>query len=489
MLFALIMLIGASFDCSSSGITEAPASAARFSYDAAEPKGRRKAPAIKHAVEDQLLDRANRSKVQANARDIQRNFAIAAWMIRKHLDYVSTFDFHMRTEDDGLNEHIEWLWEQWSRPQNCDVASRHPLDKIFRLAEARRTVDGDVGLLKLTSGMLQAIESDRIRDPQGQGPFMPQDNGAKWLHGVKVNDVGRALAYAVHSRTGINSYRFERTVSAANLCLFGYFDRFDQVRGVSPILSALNPLRDTYEALEYALLKAKVAQLFAIAFFRQADQSSGELSGGVAADGSEDKSNYVVDFGGGPIKLDLDPGDDVKFLESETPSTQFQDFVQTAVMIALKALDLPFVAFREDFTNFYGARAAWQQYERACQDKWNDARELRRKITIWKLVGWVLDGSIKLKKSQTIDDLWFEHVPRGFPFWDPAKEVNGAVQSIKAGLDNPQRICRSTGSDFKDNIDQIAKANAYAKQKGVTLEFALAPVVVEKAKPEDGADG
>lgn len=480
MLLPFLMLLCSSVDVRTEGLAEVAPRTAAFSYDVADSTNRRKSPAVKHGAEDLVLDPAKRSKVNANAEDIRRNFAIAAWMVRKHLDYVSTFDFHARTEDEGLNREIESLMESYARPHNCDVAARHPLAKMFRLAEARRTVQGDVGLLKLDDGTLQAIEGDRIRDPSGQGPFLPRDSaGARWIHGVKVNDAGRALAYAIHRRTGLNSYEFERSVAAGNLCLFGYFDRFDQVRGVSPITAALNPLRDTYEALEYALVKAKVTQLFALAFFRDADASGGEISGGADAAGNEDKSSYEVDFGKGPIKLDLEPGDRAEFLESKTPSTEFQNFTQVAVMIALKALDLPYSFYAEDFTNFFGSRSAWLHYARACEDKWNDARELRRKLTVWRLGLWVLDGTLPLAKSQTLDDLAFEWVPRGMPWWDPSKEVNGAVQEIMAGLNNPQRICRERGVDYFDNIDQIAKALQYAADKKVPVEFAFQPVAAE----------
>lgn len=477
MLFAFLMLATTvTFD--SAGVRETPPPAtAQFAYDAIDAKNKRKTPAIKHGSEDLLLKPADRSKLTANARDIARNYAVAAWMIRKHLDYVSTFDFQMRTDDDGLNKAIETLWDEWSRPHNCDVASRHTLSQMLRLAEARRTVDGDVGFMKLASGELQAIESDRVRDPTGQGPFMPADpaEGTKWIHGVKCDDTGRALAYAVHKRTGINSYQFERSVSASRMCWFGYYDRFDQVRGVSPLSTALNPLRDTYEAMDYAIIKAKVSQLFGIKFTRAASESPGELTPGVDADGNEDKSKYQVDFGRNGLMLDLEPGDDAAFLESQTPSTQFQEFMKVSINISLKALDLPYSFWDESFTNFFGSRGAFLHYRKSCKSKWESAIELRRKLAVWRLSLWVLDGSIPLKKSQTVRDLAFEFIPEGFPWWDPSKEINGAIQEVKAGFNTPQRICRERGTDFFDNVDDIAKAMKHAEERKVPLEFALQP--------------
>lgn len=478
MLVFVLMLAATTFTCDPAGVRETrPASPARFGYDAIDGSQRKQGKML-NGAEDLVLKPSDRQKLLSNARDLSRNAALFAWCVRKHLDYVSTFDFHARTGDKDLDAEIERLMAEWSRPHHCDVASRHPLAKLLRLGEARRVIDGDVGYVKLAAGELQAIESDRVRDPSGQGPFLPAEptNGAKWIHGVKCDPNGRALAYAVHRRTGLNSYEFERTIPASRMCWFGYYDRLDQVRGISPIAAAINDFRDTYSVLELARLKAKVVQFFALAIYREASASIGELSKTTDADGNIDKSTSEVDLGKGPALLDFKPGHKAEFLESKHPSTEFQAFVNVSIGIGLKALDLPFSFYDESFTNFFGSRAAWLHYQRACEDKWADAIELRRKITVWRLMLWVLDGTLPLKKSQTLADLRFEWVPRGMPWWDPTKEINGAIQEIGIGANTPQRVCRERGSgDFYDNVDQIAQAMKYAKEKGVPLEFALQP--------------
>jgi len=439
-------------------------------YDATEPKGRRKAPTPTARSEDQILDANKRAKLTANARDIQRNFAIAGWMIRRHLDYVASFQFHSRTGNVELDMQIEQLMEQWFRPYNCDVAGRHRFENLIRLAEARAVVDGDVGLMKLASGHLQAIESDRIRNPIGVS------NGFEnWLHGVKVDGAGRALAYSIHRRTSLGTFEQDKIVSAANFCLHGYFDRFDQVRGISPLAAALDPLRDVYEGFTYALAKAKVSQLFAMLITRKALDSPGAVSPEIDPETGEpldSRGKYSVDFGRGPVLLDMDPNDDAKFLESSTPSTQFQEFSQLMVMVAAKALDIPYSFFDESHTNFFGSRGAWLHYERSCQHKQANLLELLRRLTLWRLTLWLLDGSLTLPKGMTIGDLAWEWVPIGMPWWDPAKEIRGDLMAIAAGLDNPQRITKERGrGDWYDNIDRIAEARAYAKSKNVPLSF------------------
>ena len=134
-------------------------------------------------------------------RDIQRNYALAAWAIRKHLDFVSSFTFDSRNNDEGLDTRIEELMEWWMRSENCEVTGRHPFRRCMRLAEARRTVDGDVFWMKLDDGRVQAVEGDRVRNPLDLPPGLVK-SAERMTHGVKTDAAGRPLAYCVCKRTG-----------------------------------------------------------------------------------------------------------------------------------------------------------------------------------------------------------------------------------------------------------------------------------------------
>lgn len=364
-----------------------------------------------------------------------------------------------------------------NRPANADVAGKFSREKLFRLAEMRRVLDGDTLLVKLNDGRLQGIQADLIEDPADK------KDDEEWINGVLVTAVGRALSYAVKVRKGYTESKPDRRIDSTNAIHYGFFDRYaaDQVRGFSPLVAALNPLRDVYENFDYALAKAKVSQLFALAFYRDAvepwDDTEEEITTAVDESGNEVQvtTGYKVDFGKGPMTLDLNDGDRAEFLESKTPSTEFQSFTQLIIQVALKALDIPFSFYDESHTNFFGSRAAWLHYERSCRDKRDDQLEMRRNYTVWKLRIWIRDGRLVLPAGMTISDCTFEWQARGMPWWDPSKEVAGNVAAIGAGLDTPQRICKAADSDFYDNIDQIAEAQAYAKSKGVELKFNAQP--------------
>ena len=101
----------------------------RFAYDATVDKHRRQPPPSSTKDEDLILKPADRRKLVAQSRDIHRNFTIAGWMIRKHLDYTSTFAFQDRTGSKELDDQIEELFAWWMRPRARSTGLTPPARK------------------------------------------------------------------------------------------------------------------------------------------------------------------------------------------------------------------------------------------------------------------------------------------------------------------------------------------------------------------------
>jgi len=427
-------------------------------YHAITSTGKRKAASAITKHEDEQLRNRDRHRMIGTGRELNRNFAIFAWVVRKHLDYVTQFDFQMRSDDTSLDHEVEKLMKEWWRPANCDVAGRHAFPKFLRMLEARRTIDGDVFTLKRSNGSLQAIEADLIRQPDRIPP------GQRWFNGCHVNNDGRVLRWSLHNREENGQYKFSKFVRASRMCQHANFDRFDQVRGISPLAAAYNSFQDVYEGIDFALAKMKVEQLFAMVVTSADSAGIGEYT--------KTGNDYDVDFGRGPVKLEMDPGDDAKFLKTDNPGSKTQEFIHTVIGIAMKSLDLPFNFYDESHTNFFGSRAAWLLYDRSCHAKRQDVLELLRKITTWRMQLWIQDGQLQLPRGMTLRDIPFEWVSRGMPWWDPAKEVRGDLEAISAGLDNPYRVCKERGrGEYEDNILQIAKAQEFAEAQGVNVSF------------------
>ena len=76
----------------------------QFEYQAVQDKGRRQAPKSRVYHESEVLTPVKRVKLQATTQDQARNQSLVAWMVRKHLDYVSKFHFSFRTDKDRLTQ-------------------------------------------------------------------------------------------------------------------------------------------------------------------------------------------------------------------------------------------------------------------------------------------------------------------------------------------------------------------------------------------------
>ena len=214
-----------------------------------------------------------------------------------------------------------------------------------------------------------------------------------------------------------------------------------------------------------------------LAFYRENAAQMGD----VTEDG--EGTQYKVDFGKGPVLLDLDPGDRAEFLESASPANEFQAFQQAMIGAALKALDLPYSFYDESFTNFYGSRAALLHYVKGAQSKRQDMRELLDRITGWRLSLAVAEGALELPAGWTMGNLSWEWIADGVVWWDPSKDIAADVAALEAGLRTRSEIRKERyGDDWRDVVDALAAENAYAEAAGLTLGAAkpMAPAMPEQ---------
>jgi capsid protein len=453
-----------------------------FGYDATVATPRRKAPTADMRSEDEVLRSLQRDTLVSSARDAKRNWAIAAWMIRQHLDFVSEFSLQVQTLNKTFNEAAEKLIARWSERKNCHVAGRHPLGQLVRMAECCRTLDGDDLIELLKNNTINLIRGDRIRNPRGAA------NSKEWINGIKLDPLtGRPLTYQIHSRTLGGSFLPEKQLPARNAIHHGYFDDPEQVRGVSPLASGINTMRDVYEGIEAASARLKIEQILGVAVIKQPDTDANPFQGNAQytdVDGeseeetaeriADENKRGLVDYGKGVFQWEMLPGEDVKTIAGNMPSSNAQAFLQICIDITLRAMDIPPSFMDPARTNFFGSRGALQLYQRSCRSKQAGNQELLDELTTWRLRAAIIDGELDLPRGWLLDELEWLWVPRGIPWWDRAKEVTGDIKAIAAGLDTPQNVCLEHGTGtFEDNVDALAVALQYSQEKLGPLGFAL----------------
>ncbi len=483
----------------------------QFGYAAIEDKQRRKSPSRRVRHEQIELPSKKRQKLQATAQEQARNHSLVAWMVRKHLDYVSKFHISFRTEQDDLDKLVNRIFKWHGHPRNLDFMGRFGRDEFFRLFEMEKVLAGDAGIILLDDLKLQALESDLI----AQGTLPREASEAvkdQWKKindaGILVDDFGRPTGYAICERGPKGNEHIFHHVEDRDKVLFdGYWTRFgSQWRGVSPLSTAINTVADIHEGMEFNQIKAKMHALFGVAILKKATEDGGDM--GFAAGekvGTEpeegETSLYAPDNADKSLDprtinmLELDPDEDVKMIESGTPSSEFVEGTHLFVHIAMLALDIPVTTFDSRRSSFSARIADLNEYEVSCDAKRTKNRYIRQAYSDWVLSEIWNDDASPWGLRQVANAAGFNRlrelqeeitwVPSGAPWLDKLKQIQGDELAISLCLDNSIDAARRKGGDVFHNIDQQAKVIEYAKAKGVPIVSHRAADVTAAAEAEN----
>lgn len=488
--------------------------ATKFEYDAVVDSNRRRKPYNKLHAEHVILPQHKRKKLLATVQDQVRNSSMAAWMIRRHLDYVSQFKLQFRSGNEALDSAVYKLFHRHARPSNFDIAGRLGREEMFRMFELEKVVSGDAAMIKLEGGKLQAIESDLIAYPQSgkwdaarneysnldheQLRYVNRQNGVV----MDAESAGRVAQYCICNRGQNGMTRaYDHLEQAENVIFDAYYTRYSsQVRGVSPLATAINAIQDLYEGIDYALAKAKIHSLFGLAIMRDyatvgTDQEEVNSWGGNAGvtQGADANAAETEADGAGlkavsaelqkitpqdMIMMDMDVRGRIETIESRTPSTEFQSFTDLVVRIVMLSLDIPFSAYNPSGASFSSLIADQNLYEIACRSKRQKNKWKRQEYSDW-LIEYAWSGRMgvnlqELASQAGISSLMdlqelVEWVPSGTPWLQKLQEVQGDMKAIGAGLDNPMDACKRRGTDFFENMRKTSEAYAFAKQMNVPL--------------------
>lgn len=446
--------------------------ATSLSYDPVEQTTKRRMASRVIRSEDAELISAKRQQLVAQSNDLLRNFSIAGWAIRKHLDFVSRFSFASQTKTPFDYEFESRVREWCEDPRKCDVRRQHTFHRMLRMAEARAVTVGDHLLVKVEGQRLQQIEGDRIRTAAKKQPT------DKIVHGCIQNDAGATIGYQVHRR-GANGmgYEYQRDIPAEHCMFHAYFpgERSDQTRGVGQIVSGINDFIDAYEWTDIAKATEKGRAALAMIFKTISADAVGEYT-------AVGNGKYDVQLGKGPFKLELEPGDDVEFKGSDTPGGNTVAFFNGCIGFALKSLDLPLCFYDETLTNFFGQRAQFILYIESCKSKRDVLRaNILHPLIRWLRACWIADGSLTLPAgvtSTTLNRLPFAWRPAGIPWWNPVQEVTAQLMAIRGGLANYEDVyLEATGRDWFQDMLRLKEQQKFLADNELILDPTLAPAM------------
>ena len=139
------------------------------------------------------------------------------------------------------------------------------------------------------------------------------------------------------------------------------------------------------------------------------------------------------------------------------------------MMLGLKALNIPYSFFSEDFTNFYGSRGAVMHYIRSCAATRRANVDFLHHLLEWRITKWIIDGYLELPKGYDVRKIQWEIAHRNIPLWDTSKEMRGQSEQIAAGLDCPQNVAAELGTDFHENLERNKEALKAYELHGLPL--------------------
>ena len=417
-------------------------------YAAARSSRRRQLKRTLLAHEDDVLKQRDRDRVNSASLEQQRNFTVAAWGVRKHLDFIAEHNYNVQSGDKSLDADIEWLIANASEAENFDIRGRFDLQDSIRLWEAGRTVGGDMLIEKSRTGAkVQTIEFDRIRDPDK--PMSP-----RWRNGVLQDRHGKSTHFAIHRRTKFGRFEFEKTIPADRCFHFGYFSRHDQARGISPVVAGLEKSQQADRSIDYALGNMLIQQLFG--FYLKTDEP--------------DKENSTIKFSEGPFLAELGTDEELGAVSSDNPSSNFDAFLRHVIGIVCKCLDLPYNFYDESHTNFFGSRAALILYLKSCRSKRRAVQRLLKAWTKWRLNYEISQGNLVIPRSISCDRIKHDWIPIGMPYWNPTQEATAASKLIDLGMTTRTELRREThGDNWADVVPrQLAEEARILSEMGVT---------------------
>lgn len=470
-------------------LQERSADSLRYSVSSDDPS--RRPIYVSTKSEDRELQPRERQALISDARDQLRVFPLAGFLLRKHLQSVAFYRFRAATPNREFNDRLTRRIKRWSRRTQCDAAGRQSLDELLYLMELHRAVDGDVGILLLRNNKIQLIEGDRIRSDNfpadGAGsplPFIAEnvpetpESGNRWVHGVKINRFGAALAYAVSRRNEFGGFVHEKVISAAHMKLLGYLTRKDQIRGISLHAPAANMFAKLGESVDLAVSKMKLDVSLGMATFREKStilaSAQKQEEDQAAYDAQADKARES--FGPGLTMFDLATGEDIRMIESQHPSQNFQSFCENVLRMLFASYDIPYSFFDGSKTNYYGSEGEFEQYIDSVERKQKPTIEILNEMTFdWLVRNWILDpvDPLELPNGWTMEDLYDDcgWSGAGLPSWRMFRRVKEMSIAVGAGFISPSEMVSEYGYDFKKNLDDLAELIDYAQGKGIALPF------------------
>ncbi len=443
------------------------------------------------------LNAMSRDFVRRKARDLERNSDIMNAVIEAFERNVvgSGFVPQADTGDETLNQEIEDVFREWTKPANCDITGAQGFNEICNMIVRRMKIDGGILFVKTYGGnpripfQLQARE---VSDLEGDSLVTYQIKGSSIVGGVEVNRYGKPLAYWIRQETPDGWSQLEpKRIPARRMIALWEKKSPSQIREMSPMSQAITRIADAEDYLDTISLKEKILACFGV-FIKRALPSS-SLGRGVKIDKKTGLPRKTVTPG---MIQELQPGDEAQAVVPSGQASNAKDMLSIMLRLIGAGLGLSYEAISRDMSqvNYSSARQGlledkrtYERIQRYIMEHFLDA--VYREVIVSAVTAGTLDiPDFWEKKEQYLKHAWNSS---GWDWIDPLKEVN----ANKAAIDSNQTtlsavIAKNSGADWKELLTQRAAEKAFIKNLeetyGVNMEGGVS--VSETENGEVGTD-
>jgi capsid protein len=187
------------------------------------------------------------------------------------------------------------------------------------------------------------------------------------------------------------------------------------------------------------------------------------------------------------LKLELEKGEDAKFLESTTPSANWLEFSKELIRLILAAKRIPYSLWDSKGATYSAQRGDFNRYKISCREE-QAANKAAYREACEHILSWgFATGDLELPPGVTdVEDLRFELVPRGTFILDTTKESAAIQQQVAGGHLTNEDACHQLGTgDFYEIQQRLAAEQKFQRSLGIQVVLGIPGQPVSTDRPVD----
>jgi lambda family phage portal protein len=440
-------------------------------------------------------NRVQRDTIRARARDLENNSDIMNAVIDAFERNVTgrRLEVQAKTEDGELNNRIEALWAEWTRARNFDVQGDFGFLEMMRKAVRRKKIDGGCLFLKtFASGgkipfQVQLMEVDEI----AKDWMKPSKSGNILCDGVEVEPSGKIIGFWLKKPSfgQMEAVGMDATFFEANRVIYyRQKKRPSQIREISDFACILERVRDVNEFITAVSMRQRLLACIGLFFSKNSPNTNNMAVGRSSAVGEAVENKKMARYMAPGMMLEGNVNETIEVIDPKGTSVDAAVYNKTLLRQIAAAVGLSYEGVSRDLSdaNYSSAR------QNMIEDELTYSAEMRLLESVVMdeiyqtfIISCVLSGLL------TIPDFWENkqayfrhHWVRGGKQWiDPLKEANANKSALQSGIKSYIQMCGEQGVDWQNQLNDIARAEDYARELGLTLGVLK---IEEKKEPDNG---